>query len=81
MTLAPAKVTPLRRRRPAALQLTPQQAAALVPLATERLTILRELHAVQVEHLPPGSDAWAETAEQLDTLHGAVIALQNWGRQ
>lgn len=81
MTLAPAKVTPLRRRRPAPLQLTPQQAAALVPLATERLTILRELHAVQVETLPPGCDSWADTAEQIDALHGALISLRNWGRQ
>lgn len=79
MTHATSKVTPIRRRRPAPLSLTPQQAAALVPLATERLSILRELHAVQVEHLPPGCDAWAKTAEQIDAMHGAVIALQNWG--
>lgn len=77
--------TPTSRRRRhlkavPSLTLTPPQAAAVRPLLRERLTILRELHAVQVAHLPPGSDAWADTAEQIDHIHGALMVLEGCGR-
>jgi hypothetical protein len=76
--------TPISRRqhlRPVpTLTLTPAQAAAVAPMVRERIAILRELQAVQVESLPPGSDAWADTAETIDHLHGALMTLEGFRR-
>jgi hypothetical protein len=60
----------------AALTLTTTQAALLRPIVRLQVSILEELHHAQVQILPPGDDSWADTAEELEQLRGALMQLE-----
>lgn len=40
-----------------------------------------ELLQRQVQTLPPGCDHWADTAEELHTLHSALLTVENACRE
>jgi hypothetical protein len=58
------------------VKLTTTQAALLRPLVRLQVSILEELHCAQVQTLPPGDDSWADTADQLTHLRGALVQLE-----
>lgn len=52
------------------------EAALLAALLRPRVQLLSELLAAQVQHLPPGDDAWADTEQQLQIASGALDKLE-----
>jgi hypothetical protein len=52
------------------------QAALLRPLVRLQVSILEDLHQAQVQTLPAGDDSWADTAEELEQLRGALLQLE-----
>jgi hypothetical protein len=64
------------RTTPAALTINAMQAALLRPVLRVHLHTLRDLLEAQVQALPPGDDAWANTFEEVDQLHHVLNQLE-----
>lgn len=56
--------------------ITAPQAALLRPIVRLQVSILEELHAAQVQTLPPGDDSWADTADELAQLRHVFQQLE-----
>jgi hypothetical protein len=55
---------------------TGPEIALLVTVLRPRVEALAELHAAQVQALPPGDDSWADTEEALELCSGALRKLE-----
>lgn len=60
------------------ITLTPNEAALVAALLRPRVEALEELLVAQVESLPPGDDAWADTEDQLHAAEGALRKVEGF---
>lgn len=58
------------------MNLNPTQAAMIAALLRPRLLLLGELFDAQVQALPPGDCAWCETADEIQSLKGALAIME-----
>ena len=58
------------------MTLTPAEAQLLTQTLRPRLQALLEMHAVQVQALPIGDTAWADTEEAIELCSGALQKLE-----
>lgn len=61
---------------PAPLAVTATQAALLRPLLRVHLQTLQDLLEAQIQALPPGDDAWADSSEELHQLYHVLNQLE-----
>lgn len=58
------------------MTLTKPEAQLLTQALRPRLQALLEMHAAQVQALPIGDTAWADTAEAIELCFGALHKLE-----
>lgn len=58
------------------IELTQPEARLLAQALRPRMQALLELHAAQVQTLPVGDTAWADTEETLELYAGAMQKLE-----
>jgi hypothetical protein len=58
------------------MTLTPAEAQLLTQTLRPRLQALLEMHAAQVQALPIGDTAWADTEEAIELCSGALQKLE-----
>lgn len=58
------------------MTLTPAEAQLLTQALRPRLQALLEMHAAQVQALPIGDTAWADTEEAIKLCSGALHKLE-----
>ena len=58
------------------MTLTPAEAQLLTQTLRPRLQALLEMHAAQVQALPIGDTAWADTEDAIELCSGALQKLE-----